>query len=113
MHEEPTQLSTEDARLDEELRRALEPHPAAVARVVHGALRGPATPRRQSWRLAVVGAFLLLMALTIPRLLVEPPPVDTAPTPAKRQLRISNEDGLVTVTTPTGSALVILSGEPL
>lgn len=104
-------LSDEDLRrFDESLRRDLEPHPAVVSRVVHGALQGPISTSRPRWRLVWAGAFLLLLAIAVPRLRMENPPVETSPPTAQQQLRISNDGGLVMVTT-SASALVILPGD--
>ena len=121
MHEEPMnhrdpqdlkgEASGATARLDEGLRRALEPHPAVVARVVRGALEGSDPAPRRRWLLAAAGAFLLLLASAIPRIPNEPPPVENSPLIAQQRLRISNEGGVVKVTTPAGSALVILPGD--
>ncbi len=116
--------------IDAALRRALEPEAATVDRLVRGALaerespvpfRRPAfrRPASRHWRLAAVAAVVAVLAvLALPILLPtvpeEPPapnfaarsPADGADTPTP--LRISNEHGPVTVTTPAGSKMVFL-----
>ena len=95
--------------VDDLLRRGLEPHPAAVRRIQHRALDPQKRPLRWSFRFAAVATLLLIVALAIPRSSVEKPPssevVDVVPGP---RVRISNQDDLVTVTSPSGAALMIL-----
>ncbi len=110
--------------LDAALRAALEPDAATVDRLVRRALAEPAPrPVLRRWRWAAAALTLLATAvLLIPRLerpyrapaatsrTAVAPPAATAEaiTTAPAALRISNEHGPVTVTTPAGSKLVFL-----
>ncbi|MEM9596582.1 MAG: hypothetical protein AAGD06_20105 [Acidobacteriota bacterium] len=131
-----------DRGLDTRLRRSLDPDPRQVERLVNRALRPgdpaevpdrrPWGPRQAAFAAVVVLCFALPFALTLVWNLPEPgmaPPAthgDLAPDPdlsrsadvgaastaAKPLLRISNEGGFVTVTSNTGSQLVLLPGDP-
>ena len=111
-----------DHDLDAALRRRLEPDAATVSRVVRNALAAaePETHRARPWRRATgwatAGAFALLAALAVPVLIPDAPvdpPVEPVPAPPQPSLlSISNESGVVTVTTPTGSKMIVLPGEP-
>lgn len=114
-----------DVDIDERLRRALEPHPAVVDRLVRTALEGTApTAEGPARRLGPISrlafaaaAVLILAAVLIPRFRPVPPgpaspEVVGLPAPAAAAvLEISNEDGPVTVTTPAGSKMILLPGD--
>ncbi len=114
-------MQTVDAEaFDAELRRTLEPNPAVVERLVHSALDGERPARNATWRLAAMTApaaaavalVALIAAALIPSLTFVPSDAESAPAPmAPTTLRISNEDGAVTVTTPAGSKMIILPGD--
>ena len=115
-------------RIDALLRGALEPDPATTDRLVASALdqhrRRPPTSRgwrlvTRRWQLAAAAAVAVLVAVTLPNLDFGPPAAPPTPREASAPpgasgsrapaaLRISNEDGPVTVTTPAGSKLVFL-----
>ncbi len=115
-----TRRRSESSGLDAALRRALDPDPATVDRLVRQALAAPETrpPAFRHWRLAAAAAAVAMLAIlalpvllpTIPVTTDRPPPAPDAGTPISEPalLRISNEHGPVTVTTPAGSKIVFL-----
>ncbi len=99
--------------VEERLRRSLEPHPAVVDRLVRTALERTSPPAPKRWPVwglagAAAVALAILAVVLIPTLQPTPLVVDLEE-PAV--LRISNEDGAVTVTTPAGSKMIILPGD--
>ena len=109
--DEPSELD-----LDKRLRERLEPNPFTVERLVRNALDGRPSPVRSVWwpRLAVGAALLVLVVLFFPTAELGPPPGGETRSSAPQRptrLSISNEDGLVTVTSPAGSKMIILSGD--
>lgn len=102
-------------RIDEALCEALEPHPAAVQRLLRNTLEtGPSPRRPKLGRWLAGGASLAVAAALVSAILTSGAPSPTPGTPeatATSVLRISNENGSVTVTTPAGSKMIILSGE--
>ncbi len=100
-----------DRDVDLTLRRALEPNPLAVERLVRKALAGDATPARSPWwpRLAVAAALVVLAVLLVPQ---EPaPPTLPSPAPEPVRVSISNTDGHVTISSPAGSQWILISGD--
>lgn len=111
-----------DEHLDETLRRLLEPNPLTVERLVRRALtegeRSPASERGWPARWPAVtaaAAAIVLLILLVPALRVETPPVDPVapPTPVREtaRLTISNADGVMTVTSTSGSKWILLPGD--
>lgn len=99
--------------IDRTLREVLEPAAAIVDRVIRAArINEPAPPR--AWRLVAASvaaaAIVWLVVLEIPDLRAPSPPEVRPETLSV--LRISNEEGVVTVTTPEGSKMIILPGGP-
>ncbi len=96
--------------VDLTLRRALEPNPLAVERLVRKALAEEAPARRPWWpRLAVAAAVVLLAVLLIPD---DPePPALPEPPPEPVRISISNADGNVTISSPAGSQWILISGD--
>lgn len=122
-----TQQSNDPTRpdaidVDAQLRQALEPEPAAVERLVTSALAEHAEAPRSSrpaparrWQLAVAAAAVAVVAVLALPLLgprertgIEVPTARPQNPTATASLRISNEDGPVTVTTTAGSKMVFL-----
>ncbi len=104
-----------DQAIDRALRQALEPDVATVDRVIHAARSAAPSSSRRPWRLATawaaaVGAVSLVWwaSVEIPGNRISSPGLQPE---SSAVLRISNEDGLVTVTTPVGSKMIILPGE--
>jgi hypothetical protein len=99
----------DDDRLDELVREALDPDPHTVRRVIDTALR-PA--RRTAPRLVWAAAASVVLAAAIvalsPWARREPPPPEPAQTEA---IVISNQDGVLTVTTPSGCEWVSVGGD--
>jgi hypothetical protein len=102
-----------DRDLDTRLRETLEPDAAAVDRIV-GSARVSEAPTHRAWRWATAGAAAAAVAwlavAVIPGVRTTSPPETGIEAPPV--LRISNEEGAVTVTTPEGSKLIILPGDP-
>ena len=118
--------------LDAVLRDALEPEANTIDRLMREALNAqPRRAPRRHWQVAAAVAFLVLAVIGLDRLRTasvtapEPRPAPLAvsdaeaagepPASKAAALRISNEDGLVTITTPAGSKMVFLplvSGHP-
>ncbi len=104
-----------ETRVDVDLRQTLDPDQATVRRVVRQALEqtSPAPAGARPWRLAAVAAALVLAAISL-SLLVPKDPRPPGPSPSETAtaepaaLQISNRGGLVTVTTPAGSKMVLL-----
>ncbi len=121
MHKNDTRRRS-GQRVDAVLRDALEPDRATVDRLVAGALEAgedrPASRPRgrwatRRWQLAAAAVVVVLIAAALPTLAPWPwapaaPQEASAPPVPDRTLRISNDDGPVTVTTPAGSKLVFL-----
>jgi len=101
-----------DQWLDGLLKEALEPEPRTVRRVIRASLAAP--ERRRGWRLvwaAAAAAFVLgvgLLALA-PWRQAEPPPQQLQAVQAEA-IVISNEGGVLTVTTPSGCEWVSVAG---
>ncbi len=122
MHETDDHQRPPEKRIDALLRGALEPDRATVDRLVAGALEAgegrPAWPpggrlATRRWQLVAAAAVVVLIAAVLPTLAPWPwapaaPQEASAPPVPDRTLRISNDDGPVTVTTPAGSKLVFL-----
>lgn len=115
--------SDRDLEADATLRRALEPETATADRLVQAALAdGADDVRRRAgaasrWRrFAPAAAALVVLAMLTTWQISRLPNDVPLPRPAEpaeaRLLKISNEDGFVTVTTPAGSKMIILPGEP-
>lgn len=116
----------DSSAVDRTLRRLLEADAAAVERLIRTALSagggdavGTASRRpalRLWWRWAPASVALACLALAavwwIPASKVLETLPETAATPPSDVLRISNEDGVVTVTTPAGAKMIILPGDP-
>ena len=106
-------LRSEHAAIDDSVRRALEPSPFTVERLVRRALDGEAREPHRGWwpRLAV--AAVILAAILIPLFHASrvAPPVVPAADPDANVLVISNTSGYVTITAPDGSKLIVLPGE--
>jgi len=106
-------------QLDSALRSSLEPDPATAEALVRRALAADDTPsaRTVAWRLAAAASVVALAVSTplfLPRentseLDTAPPNSYTAAESKPARLSISNESGLVTVTTPAGSKMVMLN----
>ncbi len=90
-----------DNAVDQRVRRALEPDPAVVERTVEAALR---TSRRTVW-IPWAATATAVLALALVALFSRSP--DVIAPPPRRVLTISNEHGLVTVTTPEGGRFVV------
>ena len=122
-----------DDKLDGLLRDTLEPDRGTIDRLVataldpnHGRTEGSGgRVAARRWQLAIAVAAVLLAIMAIPVLRPSPPSAPTsgardAATPdvasaprAHALLRISNEDGPVTVTSPAGSKMIFLPQVPL
>ncbi len=117
----------EVSRIDAMLRGALEPDQATVDRLVASAIeeraRRPARSRWQPanarrWQLAAAALVVLavvalpLLESWLPGMPPAPPeaylPPETSGSRTSAVLRISNQDGPVTVITPAGSKMVFL-----
>jgi hypothetical protein len=100
--------------LGERLKAALEPPPAAVERIVRGALEGS---RAAGWRgrrraAAAVGAaagaaFLATALLMILQLRRPPVPPAPAPAPARGAIEIRSAAGIVTARSPSGRLWIV------
>ncbi len=119
---EPAPRIAVDVDVEEKLRHALEPHPAVVDRLVRTALERTSPPAPKRWPVwipvAAAAGVLILAVVLIPTLQpnpdrrTAPQVVELEPFPEPSVLRISNEDGPVTVTTPAGSKMILLPGDP-
>lgn len=110
----------DERQLDERLRRALEPDPLSVERVLRKALRDGGRHEARlavgAWpRLAAAAALLLLAVLAIPFFFHTPPPEEPAqiaPEPATPvRIKISNEDGYVKISSTAGPTWIVLPGD--
>ena len=94
---------------DQALRQALEPAPESVARTVAAALVPSRRRRPGPWLALAALAAGLLAAVLLPR--SEPPPSALgAPTLERSGTVLTNRQGPVTLESPSGPVLVILSG---
>ncbi len=102
--------------LDERLRRALEPDPAAVERVVRRALapeQEPPSPRRSAWpRWVAVGAAALLAgALALWIVLPRIAGPASGPGPSGR-VSVANQGAVLIVRRPGGRIALVHTGPP-
>lgn len=114
-----------DEDLDETLRRLLEPSPHAVERLVRRAMTEGESSRERHrpmrWAVPAIATVasvmvaIVLLILLVPPPDVETPAVDPRPeTPPVREaarLTISNAEGVVTVTSASGSTWILLPGD--
>jgi len=98
--------------LSERLNAVLEPPPAAVERVVRGALAGSREAGRRRRRLgaaaagvAAGAAFLATALLMIVQL--RRPPIPPVPAPARSAIEIRNDAGIVTARSPSGRLWIV------
>lgn len=101
----------DDRRLDGLLREALEPDPHTVRRVVRAALEpDPRRAPRLVWAAAAAG-FVVAAGLVSLSPWGRPEPPAPAPAPTQTEaIVISNRDGVLTVTTPSGCEWVSAGG---
>ncbi|MDA8020725.1 MAG: hypothetical protein MPN21_25075 [Thermoanaerobaculia bacterium] len=124
------QHEASDRRLDEDLRRALDPAPGVAERLARQALENRAVESgRISWLRPALVAVALLALVAVSTRLVPPVPPDVPPVvnpsaspalaeahppgsdqqPPTARLSISNLDGPITVTTADGTHWIDLS----
>ncbi len=111
-------IGSED-RLDTVLRSSLEPDPATVETLIRGALAASETPPAPvlTWRLATAALVVILAASPLfffhptdtSEVTLTPPDTYATAESKPTTLLISNESGLVTVTTPAGTKMVMLN----
>jgi hypothetical protein len=99
----------DDGRLDELLREALEPDPHTVRRVVRAALEpAPRRAPRLVWAAAAAGFIVAVGLIALSPWGRHEPPAPAPPQP--EAIVISNQDGVLTVTTPSGCEWVSVGG---